>query len=74
MRRKLGGASVSDEELLLRWLLSENEIEAMRAAGPPKEYLSSRQPLESLIRELTKRKDFNHIQVRKKGITLTLRK
>ena len=33
MRQKLGGPGVSDEELLLRWLLTRDEIAAMRAGG-----------------------------------------
>ncbi|MFQ5683003.1 MAG: hypothetical protein ACE5HC_06995 [Candidatus Binatia bacterium] len=72
VRRKLGGRGVSDEELLLRWLLSKEEIDTMRAAGPPKEYLSATQPLVTLIEELTKRTDCNRIQVQKPGLSLTL--
>ncbi|MEE9145039.1 MAG: biotin carboxyl carrier protein, partial [Candidatus Binatia bacterium] len=72
VRLKLGGAGVSDEELLLRWLLNSEEIDAMRAAGPAKEYLSVRQPLVALIEELTKRTDCNRIQVQKPGLSITL--
>jgi len=74
VRRKMGGRDVSDDELLLRWLLHKEEIEAMRAAGPPKEYLSARHPLVTLVEELTKRKDYSQIQVRKPGFSLTLGK
>ena len=45
VRRKIGGAGVSDDELLLRWLLRKEEIEAMRLAGPPKEYITPNPPL-----------------------------
>ena len=72
VRLKLGGAGVSDEELLLRWLLNSEEVDAMRAAGPAKEYLSVRQPLVALIEELTKRTDCNRIQVQKPGLSITL--
>ena len=44
MRRDLGGAGVSDEELLLRWMLNKDDIAAMRAAGPTKEYVTARHP------------------------------
>jgi oxaloacetate decarboxylase alpha subunit len=74
VRSKLGGPGVSDEELLLRWLLTKEEIGAMQAAGPPKEYLSARQPLVTLIEELTKRKDCSQIQVQWKGLSVTLEK
>ncbi len=74
VRHKMGGRGVSDDELLLRWLLHKEEIEAMRAAGPPKEYLSSRHPLVTLIEELTRRKDYSQIQVQKPGFSLTLGK
>ncbi len=74
VRRKIGGAAVSDDELLLRWLLRTEEIEAMRAAGPPKEYLSARHPLVTLIEELIKREDCRQIHVQKPGFSLTLGK
>src|SRR5436190_15323986 len=37
MRRDLDAETVSDEELLLRWLLNKEDIAAMRAAGPAKD-------------------------------------
>ena len=36
LRKKMNAENCSDEELLLRWNLSVDEIEAMRAAGAPK--------------------------------------
>ena len=74
VRRKLGGAGVSDEEIILRWLLSEEEIQTMRAAGPPKEYLSAQQPLVQLVEELSKRKDLSVIRVQKGKLSITLEK
>src|SRR5205085_10221240 len=53
MRRNIGGADVSDEQLLLRWLLTKDDIAAMRAAGPAKEYVTTRHPLVRLMAELT---------------------
>ncbi len=72
MRRKHGGPGVSDEEMLLRWLMSKEEVDAVRAAGPPTEYSGTRQPLVALIEELVKRADSGRIQVRKPGFSLTL--
>ncbi|MEA2937636.1 MAG: oxaloacetate decarboxylase (Na+ extruding) subunit alpha [Alphaproteobacteria bacterium] len=72
MRRQLGGAGVSDEELLLRWLLNKEDIAAMRAAGPAKPYVTTRHPLVKLMADLTQRADCNLIQVSKPGFALTL--
>lgn len=72
VRNKIGGADVSDDELLLRWLLHKEEIDAMRAAGPPKEYSSARHPLIALIEELSARADLNEIRVEKPGLSLKL--
>jgi oxaloacetate decarboxylase alpha subunit len=72
MRRDLDAATVSDEELLLRWLLTKDDIAAMRAAGPAQEYVTARHPLVKLIAELTQRSDCNLIQVSKTGFALTL--
>ena len=74
MRRKLGGPGVSDEEMLLRWLLSKDEIEAMQAASPPKEYISTRRPVLTLIEELTRREDVSHIRIQNPGLLLTIEK
>ena len=74
IRSKMGGAGVTDEELLLRWALRKEDIEAMRVAGPPKEYISARHPLVTLVHELTRRKDYHRIQVQKPGMSLILEK
>jgi len=72
MRRKYGGPGVSDEDLLLRWIVSREEVDAMRQAGPPEEYLTASQPLVTLIRELTKRTECSRIDVRRPGFSVTL--
>jgi oxaloacetate decarboxylase alpha subunit len=72
MRRSLDGADISDEELLLRWLLTREDIAAMRAAGPAKDYVTARHPLVKLMADLTQRADCNLIQVSKPGFALTL--
>lgn len=72
MRRDLGGAGVSDEELLLRWLLNKEDIAAMRAAGPAKPYVTARHPLVRLMAELTRNTDSNLIQISRPGFALTL--
>jgi oxaloacetate decarboxylase alpha subunit len=72
MRRDLDAANVSEEELLLRWLLNKDDIAAMRAAGPAKDYVTGRHPLVKLMADLTQRADCNLIQISKTGFALTL--
>jgi len=72
MRRDLDAATVSEEELLLRWLLNKEDIAAMRAAGPAKPYVTSKHPLVRLMAELTKRSDSSLIHVSKPGFSLKL--
>ncbi len=55
LRRKYGGAGVNDEELLLRFFSSKEDVEKMKAAGPPRSYASHTNPLIGLVEELTKR-------------------
>ena len=72
VRRKLGGPGVTDEELLLRWMLSEDEIAAMRAAGPPREYLNARLPLVALMERLTRGNRGAGVRIRRPGVSIEL--
>jgi len=73
IRDKLGGPGVSDEELLLRYLMKgEEEIKAMRAAGPPKQYFSTAMPLLTLIQELDKHQRVRYIQVQRGSDSLVI--
>ena len=72
VRKKMNAEAVSDEELLLRWNLSVEEIETMRAAGAPKEYLTARQPLIHLIDALSKRTDYRQIVIQKGEMVVSL--
>jgi len=46
---------------MLRYFAKKDDVAAMKAAGPPKEYPSSRRPLVMLIEELSKRKRISQI-------------
>jgi len=72
LRTKMNAENVSDEEFLLRWNLNVEEIDAMRAAGAPKEYLTSRQPLVNLVEALSKRKDYRQIVIQKGDMVVSL--
>jgi len=66
LRGRLGGPGVSDEEFLLRYIMKgEDEIRAMRAAGPPRKYLGAGMPLLALIEELGKHKRVRYVQVQR---------
>jgi oxaloacetate decarboxylase alpha subunit len=74
IRKKMNAGNCSDEELLLRWNLSVDEIAAMRAAGAPKEYLTARQPLVNLLDALAKRSDYRQIVIQKGDMFLSLQR
>lgn len=74
MRRKYGGPQVSDEDVLLRWLMSKDEVDAMRAAEPAGDYVTTGHPVVGLIRDLSRRTDCNRIRVQKPDFSLTLEK
>ena len=75
VRQKLGGSSVSDDDLILRYIIQEEkEIQAMRAAGPPREYVTSANPLITLIHELLRQEQIGYVHVRKGDVAVTLQK
>jgi oxaloacetate decarboxylase (Na+ extruding) subunit alpha len=74
MRRQMG-AGLSDDDLLLLALVSEQDFKAMRAAGPIKtEYSASGRPLATFIRELAKQKRAAFISIQRDDFSLTLRR
>jgi len=73
IREKLGGSGVSDEEFLLRFLMKgEAEIQAMRAAGPPKQYFNTSMPVLTLITELGKHRQVRYVQVQRGSDSLVI--
>jgi oxaloacetate decarboxylase (Na+ extruding) subunit alpha len=72
VRRRFGGAGVSDEELVLRVIAGEAAVKAMLEAGAPREYLSATQPLVRLIGELAQRNDCRQVYIRKPGLLLRM--
>jgi oxaloacetate decarboxylase alpha subunit len=73
VRKQYGGPGISDDELLLRYLAGEDQVAAMRAAGPYKRYDGAGQTLVSLIEDLTRRNSISYIHVQKDAMSLTLR-
>jgi oxaloacetate decarboxylase alpha subunit len=74
LRKKMNSENCSDEEFLLRWNLDVKEIEEMKAAGAPKEYLTANQPLIKLIDALSQRKDYRQIVVQKGEMVVSLQR
>jgi oxaloacetate decarboxylase (Na+ extruding) subunit alpha len=73
--RKQLGRGLSDEEFLLRATMPGGLVDAMVAAGPAaRHYDPAIQPVMSLIRALTARRDLSHVTVEKAGFRLELRR
>jgi oxaloacetate decarboxylase alpha subunit len=73
--RALFGKGISDEEFLLRATMPGNLIDAMLAAGPAvRHYNPDSRPLLDLVRQLTARRDINHVAIEKGDIKLELRR
>jgi oxaloacetate decarboxylase alpha subunit len=73
-RDKLGGPSVSDDELLLRYFAGKDDADAMKAAGPVRDYISKRQPLLALIEQLSKHKGYRQISIQRGALSIRLGK
>jgi len=73
IRARLGGPGVSDEEFLLRYIMKgSQEVEAMRAAGPPRQYYNASLPLITLLQELGKHKSVRYVHVQRGGDSLSV--
>ncbi len=75
MRQKFGGAEISDDELLLRYIIgNDDDITAMRAAGPVREdrYAGTEMPLKALVDGLLQRDDLTYFSLQGKGISLVM--
>jgi oxaloacetate decarboxylase alpha subunit len=73
LRETLGGTGVSDEEFLLRYIMKgEQEIEAMRAEGRPRQYFSASQPLLTLIQGLKKHAGVRYVHVQRGGDSMVI--
>src|SRR5688572_32431257 len=72
LRRKYGGPRSSDEEVLLHFFSSKEDVERMRAAGPARTYTNERNPLLSLVAELSKQTERNSVYIQNRNFTLRL--
>ncbi len=72
--RKRFGPRMSDEELLLRAVMPEDQVDAMLKEGPAKlGYNPDTRTLVELLRDVTARRDVSDLDVEKPGLKLSLR-
>jgi oxaloacetate decarboxylase alpha subunit len=75
VRRGIGAPGISDEDLLLRAIMQgTSEIDAMRAAGPPRSYASAGMPLHTLVERLRETSRIGYVHVRRGTDSIVLRK
>jgi oxaloacetate decarboxylase alpha subunit len=74
VRSKLGGPNLSDDELLMRYVAGNEDVDAMLAAGAPRAYYDVENPLLALVHDLSRRRDCSRIHIRKDDFALTLAK
>jgi oxaloacetate decarboxylase alpha subunit len=74
LRRKFGGSGISDEEVILHFFTSQQDVERMRAAGPARLYLNGGNPLLNLLEELTKKPGRTSIFIQRGDLTVRLQR
>ena len=74
LRRKYGGQGASDEEVLLRFFSSKEDVERMRAAGPARTYSHERNPLLSLVETLSKQTDRHSVSIQNRNFSLRMQR
>lgn len=75
MREQYGGSTISDDDLLLRYIIgNDDDIKAMRAAGPVNlnKYVGAGNSLGALIEELLKRRDVSYVSIQAKDINIAM--
>ncbi|HXF76625.1 MAG TPA: biotin carboxyl carrier protein [Methylomirabilota bacterium] len=71
LRQKFG-ATIADEELLLRVYAGADAVDALANAGGPRPRLDGRQSLLQLIEQICKQRDCRQVYIRKNGFSLAL--
>jgi oxaloacetate decarboxylase (Na+ extruding) subunit alpha len=73
-RDRLGGAGVSDDDLLLRYFSSERDVEAMMVAGPPKGSFGIKHPVVRLLESLLEQNNCRRLCIQTENMRLRLEK
>lgn len=76
LRQQYGGAHLSDEELLMRYLVPERDIAATRAAGPLKRSYEDdyEHDVVALLRRLAHSLRSDHFHTERPGLSVTIRR
>ncbi|HEX9788351.1 MAG TPA: hypothetical protein VGB09_10010 [Candidatus Binatia bacterium] len=74
LRRKYSGPGTSDEDVLLRFFSSKDDVDRMRAAGPARAYNTAGNPLLNLVAELSKQKDRGSVFIQRPGFSLRMQR
>jgi oxaloacetate decarboxylase alpha subunit len=74
VREKFGGSGITDDQLLMCYVVGKDDVDALRNASGPKEYVSARKPLLALLNELSLRSDCNLIHLQKDHLNITFEK
>ncbi|MPZ77103.1 MAG: biotin carboxyl carrier protein [Deltaproteobacteria bacterium] len=74
LRRKFGGPGVADEEVLLRFFTSREDVETMRAAGPARLTANTGNSWINLLEELTRQSNRSSVFIQRGDFSLRLGK
>src|ERR687892_1245046 len=74
LRRKYGGPGASDEQVLLRFFSSKEDVDRMRAAGPARSYSRQDNPLVNLVENLSKQNHRNSVFIQNRNFSLRMEK
>jgi oxaloacetate decarboxylase alpha subunit len=72
LRKKYGGDGASDEEILLRFFTSKEDVDKMHAAGPARTFQTNGNPLLNLVAELSKQTELNTVFIQRPNFSLRL--
>ena len=72
VRQKFGGPGVSDEELVIRVIAGPDSVNAMLAAGAPKEFLDARRPVSVLLKQLAGTRELRQVHIRRDDLSLRM--
>jgi oxaloacetate decarboxylase alpha subunit len=72
--RQKYGATISDEDLILRYYAGEDYVKALHNNGKPREYLDGTQPLLKIIEDLAKRQESSQVYISRPGFTIRMEK
>ena len=74
LRKKYGSDGASDEEILLRFFTSKEDVDKMHAAGPARAYSNIRNPLLNLVETLSTQINRRSVYIQNSNFSLRMEK